>query len=367
MWKTCLRGRNFTLKLPGNTRPRQVQRLGDDDVLALCKCLQNSECVTGLDLRYNSITDGGAEHLAELLQGRSSLRCLDLMFNDVQAAGARVLGNSSLLSLRLSGNKIGRGGGMEVAGMLQENSTLQELQLADCDLDTVSVMALISALRRNEALRSVDISRPLLFSHQEEWAVHCSAMLTVNSSLVELHLGKMGMTDTGMERLTEGLRRNRGLRYLDLRCNRVTRDGARHLASMLKQNRVLEIVDLSSNRIEDDGAAHLSEAISWPGCSLKELSVCRNSIAAEGLLSLAQAVKANTSLTHIYIWGNYLEEPVFRELISSGRLRQEQTDVTPYEVDGHVFLAEVFQSLRKHVYSTDCDGTDVPAKTDATL
>ncbi|XP_030612231.1 leucine-rich repeat-containing protein 34 isoform X3 [Archocentrus centrarchus] len=326
-------GRNFTLKLPGNTRPRQVQRLGDDDVLALCKCLQNSECVTGLDLRYNSITDGGAEHLAELLQeGRSSLRCLDLMFNDIQAAGARVLASS--------------------------------LQ------DTVSVMALISALRRNEALRSVDISRPLLFSHQEEWAVHCSAMLAVNSTLVELHLGKMGMTDTGMERLTEGLRRNRGLRYLDLRCNRVTRDGARHLASMLKQNRVLEIVDLSSNRIEDDGAAHLSEAISWPGCSLKELSVCRNSIAAEGLLSLAQAVKANTSLTHIYIWGNYLEEPVcqdFRELISSGRLRQEQTDVTPYEVDGHVFLAEVFQSLRKHVYSTDCDGTDVPAKTDATL
>uniref|UniRef100_A0A3Q0RW84 Leucine rich repeat containing 34 n=1 Tax=Amphilophus citrinellus TaxID=61819 RepID=A0A3Q0RW84_AMPCI len=305
----------------------------------------------GLDLRYNSITDGGAEHLAELLQVGSKFK------NDVKINHFLEVKCFILLSLRLSGNKIGRGGGMEVAGMLQENSTLQELQLADCDLDTVSVMALISALRRNE-------------THTEEWAVHCSAMLTVNSSLVELHLGKMGMTDTGMERLTEGLRRNRGLRYLDLRCNRVTRDGARHLASMLKQNRVLEIVDLSSNRIEDDGAAHLSEAISWPGCSLKELSVCRNSIAAEGLLSLAQAVKANTSLTHIYIWGNYLEEPVCQvtpSLISSGRLRQEQTDVTPYEVDGHVFLAEVFQSLRKHVYSTDCDGTDVPAKTDATL
>uniref|UniRef100_A0A3Q0RRX5 Leucine rich repeat containing 34 n=1 Tax=Amphilophus citrinellus TaxID=61819 RepID=A0A3Q0RRX5_AMPCI len=336
MWKTCLRGRNFTLKLPGNTRPRQVQRLGDDDVLALCKCLQNSECVTG----------------EPPVLCQKVIVCQKVIFD----------GNSSLLSLRLSGNKIGRGGGMEVAGMLQENSTLQELQLADCDL--------VNRVQFLKGFHADILHRPLLFSHQEEWAVHCSAMLTVNSSLVELHLGKMGMTDTGMERLTEGLRRNRGLRYLDLRCNRVTRDGARHLASMLKQNRVLEIVDLSSNRIEDDGAAHLSEAISWPGCSLKELSVCRNSIAAEGLLSLAQAVKANTSLTHIYIWGNYLEEPVCQvtpSLISSGRLRQEQTDVTPYEVDGHVFLAEVFQSLRKHVYSTDCDGTDVPAKTDATL
>lgn len=42
-------------------------------------------------------------------------------------------------------------------------------------------------------------------------------MLPVNSSLVELHLGKMGLTDTGMERLSEGLKLNHRLRYLDLR------------------------------------------------------------------------------------------------------------------------------------------------------
>lgn len=47
--------------------------------------------------------------------------------------------------------------------------------------------------------------------------MHFSEMLVLNSSLVELHLGKMGMTDTGMERLTEGLLLNHSLRYLDLR------------------------------------------------------------------------------------------------------------------------------------------------------
>lgn len=51
---------------------------------------------------------------------------------------------------------------------------------------------------------------------QEEWAVHCSKMLAVNSSLMELHLRRMGMTDTGIEQLTEGLGRNHSLRYLDL-------------------------------------------------------------------------------------------------------------------------------------------------------
>lgn len=47
--------------------------------------------------------------------------------------------------------------------------------------------------------------------------MHFSQMLTVNCSLLELHLGRMGLTDSGMETLAEGLTRNRSLRYLDLR------------------------------------------------------------------------------------------------------------------------------------------------------
>ncbi|KAA8580507.1 hypothetical protein FQN60_013465, partial [Etheostoma spectabile] len=129
---------------------------------------------------------------------------------------------------------------------------------------------------------------------QEECMVHFSEMLVVNGSLVELHLGKMGMTDTRME--------GNG--------NRVTRDGVHLLAELLKQNQTLEIIDLSSNRIEDEGAGYLSEAIAWPGCALRELSVSSNNIRSEGLLSLARALTVNTSLNHIYIWGNHLEESV---------------------------------------------------------
>lgn len=51
---------------------------------------------------------------------------------------------------------------------------------------------------------------------QEYWVVHISNMLVVNSSLLELHLGMTGMADTEMERLAEGLKLNRSLRYLDL-------------------------------------------------------------------------------------------------------------------------------------------------------
>lgn len=43
--------------------------------------------------------------------------------------------------------------------------------------------------------------------------------------------------------------------------NRVARDGALHLSEVLKQNSTLEFVDLTSNRIEDEGCVHLSEAV----------------------------------------------------------------------------------------------------------
>lgn len=42
-------------------------------------------------------------------------------------------------------------------------------------------------------------------------------MLVVNKTLRELHMGKHGMTDTGVERLCEALKMNFSLRYLDLR------------------------------------------------------------------------------------------------------------------------------------------------------
>ena len=44
--------------------------------------------------------------------------------------------------------------------------------------------------------------------------------------------------------------------------------------------------------------------------SVLRLSVGSNNIRTEGLLSLARAMKANATLSHIYIWGNHLEEPV---------------------------------------------------------
>ncbi|KAM9826850.1 leucine-rich repeat-containing protein 34 [Neosynchiropus ocellatus] len=342
---------SFTLKLRGST-----VRLDDRGALVLSSYLRNNGSVTGLDVSYNNITDEGARRLAELLKdGNSTLKYLNLTFNCVEAAGAEALAehlqrNACLQVLQLSGNKVGNPGGMHLSRMLQANRTLRELQLTACDLTVESINALAIVLKTNRSLQCLDVSRPLLFSQQEEWLCHFSDMLAVNRSLLELHLGTAGVTDCGLEILTVGLKVNRSLRYLDLRCNRVTQDGTLHLAELMEKNCTLEVLDLSFNRIEDEGAVTLSRVLTRPGCSLTQLSVTSNSISSPGLSSLAQSLKVNSTVTHLYISGNKLEEAIsqaYMDLVSSGRLPPRHTDVSVFEADGRFFLAESANRLRR--------------------
>ena len=63
------------LYLAGNNRLVSNQPLTDDDVEVLCAVLSANTYVTALDLRYNYLTDVGAQHLAKLLLVRS--RCVN--------------------------------------------------------------------------------------------------------------------------------------------------------------------------------------------------------------------------------------------------------------------------------------------------
>nr|XP_047915391.1 leucine-rich repeat-containing protein 34 isoform X7 [Anser cygnoides] len=304
--------KGITLKIAGNNHLVPVQRVTDEDLQVLAFVLRSSIFVTGLDLRYNVLTDVGAKHMATFLQENSTLWYLNLMFNDIGTSGAELIAkalhrNETLVYLRMTGNKIGNQGGMYFASMLQINSTLEKLDLGDCDLGTQCLIAIATALTQNKSVKAINLNRPLLYSQEEETTVHVASMLKNNSSLVELHLCKHEIKSFGVERLCEALYENCSLRYLDL---------------------------------------------SW-------LSVVSNNISGKGLVALSQAMKTNMELSYIYIWGNKFDDATcmaFSELIQTGRLKPACTDVEPYEVDGYVYLAELSHGLKKHYYWTPSCG-----------
>ncbi|NWZ49799.1 LRC34 protein, partial [Haliaeetus albicilla] len=356
--------KGITLKIAGNNRLVPVQRVTDDDLQVLASVLRSTVLVTGLDLRYNVLTDAGAKNMATFLQENCTLRYLNLMFNDIGTSGAELIAralhrNETLVYLRMTGNKIGNKGGMFFASMLQINSTLEKLDLGDTDMGMQCLTAIATALTRNKSVKAINLNRPLLYSQEEETTVRVALMLKNNSSLVELHLGKHEMKNFGVEQLCEALYENSSLRYLDLSCNKITCDGVKFLGELLKRNQTLEILDLNANRIEDDGAFYLSEALTLYNRTLQALSVVSNNISGKGLVALSDAMKTHMELSYIYIWGNKFDEATcmaFSELIQMGRLKPNCTDVEPYEVDGHVHLAELSYGLQKHYYWTPSCG-----------
>ncbi|KAM9088118.1 leucine-rich repeat-containing protein 34 isoform 3-T3 [Megaptera novaeangliae] len=318
------------------------------------------ERVTGLDVRYNLISDVGASYAAKLLQKQHNLIYLNLMFNDIGPEGGELIAkalhkNTTLKHLRMTGNKIENKGGMFFAAMLQVNSSLEKLDVGDCDLGMQSVIAFATVLTQNQTIKGLNLNRPILYGEQEESTVHLGHMLKGNQCLVELHMCKHDIKNCGMKQLCDALYLNRSLRYLDVSCNKITQDGMVCLADVLKSNTTLEVIDLSFNRIENAGANYLSDALASHNRTLKALSVVSNNIEGEGLVALSQSMKTNPTLSNIYIWGNKFDEATrvaYSDLIHMGRLKSDNTDVEPFVVDGHVYLAEVSNGLKRHCYWT---------------
>ncbi|CAO2613512.1 Leucine-rich repeat-containing protein 34 [Lemmus lemmus] len=329
--------KGITLNIAGNNNQLvPTQKMTGEDFWLLSKVLSNLSFIIGLNVKYNLIGDVGAYYAAKLLQK-----------------------NQTLKYLRMTGNKIENPGGMCFAAMLQINSSLEKLDLGDCDLGLQSVIAFTTVLTQNQAIKAINLNRPILYGEQEESTVHMGHMLKENHFLVELHMCKHDMKNYGMQQLCNGLALNSSLRYLDVSCNKITRDAMVYLADVLKSNNTLEVIDLSFNRIENTGAKYLSETLTSHNRSLKALSVVSNKIEGEGLVALSQSMKTNPVLSHIYIWGNKFDEATcvaYSDLMESGRLKPDSTDVEPYVVDGRVYLAEVSNGLKRHYYWTPTYG-----------
>ncbi|XP_045857554.1 leucine-rich repeat-containing protein 34 isoform X3 [Meles meles] len=296
----------ITLNIAGNSRLMPEERVTDKDFWILFRILKKNPYFSGLDVRYNLISDVGAYYAAGLLQKQHKLVYLNLMFNDIGPEGGELIAkalhkNTTLKYLRMTGNKIENKGGMFFAAMLQINSSLEKLDLGDCDLGMQSVIAFATVLTQNQTIKGINLNRPILYGEQEESTVHLGHMLKENHCLVELHVCKHNIKNCGMKQLCDALYLNRSLRYLD---------------------------------------------VSW-------LSVVSNNIQGEGLVALSQSMKTNPTLSNVYIWGNQFDEATcvaYSDLIQMGHLKPDNTDVEPFVVDGHVYLAEVSNGLKKHYY-----------------
>ncbi|KAI4800159.1 hypothetical protein KUCAC02_014981 [Chaenocephalus aceratus] len=193
------------------------------------------------------------------------------------------------------------------SGLKSPACRLEALSLWSCSLSEISCSALASALKSNIHLRVLDLGNNALKDSGVErlrdllgspacrlqtlrlWScslseISCSALasaLKSNIHLRDLHLGYNALQDSGVERLSSGLKSPAcRLEALSLRSCSLSEISCSALASALKSNIHLRDLDLGQNDLEDSGVERLRDLLGSPACRLQTLRITGETITA---------------------------------------------------------------------------------------
>ena len=125
----------------------------DPDMMIVADQVIREKKCTELWLYGNQITSKGVEILSTSLRNNSTLKCLDLTYNQISDRGVQILTeallpeqNSSLKTLYLSKNRISNEGAKYLAEMLRRNQTLTELWLSSNEISQEGIRQLANVL-----------------------------------------------------------------------------------------------------------------------------------------------------------------------------------------------------------------------------
>eukprot|EP00746_Dinoflagellata_sp_MGD_P071376 gnl/MRDRNA2_/MRDRNA2_29083_c0_seq1.p1 gnl/MRDRNA2_/MRDRNA2_29083_c0~~gnl/MRDRNA2_/MRDRNA2_29083_c0_seq1.p1 ORF type:complete len:785 (+),score=173.78 gnl/MRDRNA2_/MRDRNA2_29083_c0_seq1:70-2424(+) len=240
-----------------------------------------SSCLEELILSENKAGDDGLISLSQVLcapenpevaqsGSASRLRVLNLGSNQATSVGTgKILealqSNRSIEKLVLDNNEVRSDTGTKsLLGTLAANTALKSLGLAQCSLNTATVVELTDSLMKNKGVENLTL-RGNVLDH--------SAVLALASLL----------------------QKSAKLRVLDLSSCRVADPGGAALARSLRQNTLLESLILRDNSLRDDAGKAFDEVLQT-NTTLQKLILELNSMDFKYLTSIKKASDRNCRL-----------------------------------------------------------------------
>ncbi|XP_061125356.1 NACHT, LRR and PYD domains-containing protein 3-like isoform X4 [Syngnathus typhle] len=250
--------------------------LGDDGLEALAAGLAKPQCALQvLELKKCNLSKKSCEALASVLSSPGSLRELDLSDNDLGDDGLEALAaglakpHCTLQVLKLKKCKLSKKSCEALASVLSSPSSLRELDLGYNNLGDDGLEALAAGLAKPQCALQVLGLRECNLSKKS-----CEALASVLSSpgsLSELDLSWNYFGDDGLEALAAGLAKPQcTLQVLRLKKCNLSKKSCGVLAKALQSNPShLRELKLNSNDIAAEERQVLAEVQKDPCCSVK--------------------------------------------------------------------------------------------------
>ena len=235
---------------------------------ALMRLLETGTALTELDLSNNLFDGDSAAYIFRGLARNSTLKELVLDENNLYTQNDAWIGlfssalhtESALVRLSMHGCALGDFLVSELANALFENNNVRVLQLGNNGISMSGAELLLQALSSNSALKVLDLSSNSLLASDDGATRHRPGYLVnflgINCALSILDLSNACLSDSAAAEIVTGIRCNKTLIDLYMRCNDIGDQTGEAICEVLRHNETLRLMDVSdgarcSKRVSD--------------------------------------------------------------------------------------------------------------------
>ena len=250
-------------------------------------------------LKWSSLKLGGmhVEDIANVMNNNKTVQSLNISDNHFQDKDAErisqvLTNNTTLQKLDFLNNNITTKGAIAVSELMQNSITLKCLKLSWNDY----------FINTNHS--KVSLSQKLI---KDVGAKIVSKVLCNNENVIKLDLSCNNISGTGAGSISECIKINKSLQEIDISSNEISNIGLKKLADALQVNIALLRLNISYNNISNDGAVAISKCLRNNN-TLQELNMSHNEVCNNGIANIARALEVNTSLRLLDISHNKISD-----------------------------------------------------------
>ena len=268
--------------------------------------------------------------------------------------------NTTVQSLNLSDNHFNDSDAENLVKVLGKNNMLQQLDFSNNDITTKGATAISESLQKLKHLKMSWNNHVIDTNHSSvSFAQKCisdvdahivAEVLYSNETVTKLDLSQNRISKNGAISISKCIKHNKTLKELDVSKNKISNIGLKKIAVAMQANQTLQKFNFSYSNLSDNGTIAISECLKHNN-TLQELKISRNKLSINGIISISNTLQTHSTLQALDISYNNISDDgavaICQCLKNNNTLQQLNMSGNEITSEGVVIILESIHSNSK--------------------